>query len=46
MTKIKKCTCANAYQDKRYGEFKRVHNQSGTKDKVTWTCTVCGKKSD
>ena len=43
-TKIKKCTCAHKYQDKKYGKNLRVHNEGGTKDKKTFKCTVCGVK--
>ena len=45
-TKVIKCVCINEYQDKKYGEQKRVHNIGGTKDEPTYTCTVCGKKKN
>ena len=41
---IKKCTCANAYQDKKYGKKLRVHNrtkQSDDQHNKGWRCTVC-----
>jgi len=45
MTKIKRCTCVNSYQDKRYGKHRRVHNKAtgGTKRPEGWVCTVCDK---
>ncbi len=36
------CNCKHAYQDKRYGIGKRVHNP--TKDESKFKCTVCGKE--
>ena len=39
---IKKCTCKNEYQDKKYGKGKRVHNKF-EKDGGGWRCTVCGR---
>ena len=41
-TAIKKCTCSNKFQDKRYGSGMRVMNSGGTKENVTYKCTVCG----
>ena len=42
-TVIKRCTCKHAYQDKRYGRGKRVHNVGeGNKGNVPEVCTVCG----
>ncbi len=37
---IKRCTCANAYQDKKYGYEMRVANlcKNGT-----YRCTICCK---
>lgn len=46
-TKILKCTCENAFQDKLYGKQMRVHNicQGGTnKDRVAY-CTVCSPRT-
>lgn len=41
---IKRCRCANDYQDKRYGKGKRIHNPLG-KDRTGraggFRCTVC-----
>ncbi len=46
---IKKCTCANEYQDRRYGPKMRVFNPvkdpSGNQDSTKGRCTVCGKES-
>lgn len=49
---VLKCTCtsdkhgnskAAQYQDKKYGEFMRVHNKEGKKGShPTYSCTVCG----
>ena len=36
---ILKCSCKHAYQDKRYGPGKRVHNKCRT---GKYRCTVCG----
>ena len=38
-SKIAPCSCQSAYQDKRYGAGRRVHN-CATKG---LRCTVCGK---
>jgi hypothetical protein len=38
MTKIIFCGCENSYQDKKYGDHKRVHNE-GLKG---YKCTSCG----
>ena len=35
----KKCTCKHAYQDQRYGEGKRVHNELA--HGKGYRCTVC-----
>jgi hypothetical protein len=42
---IKNCTCKNAFQGKRYGHGRRVHNQCNAKamGKDAHRCTVCGK---
>lgn len=39
-TKILPCTCESAFQDRRYGAGRRLHNQR-TKHKDEWRCTVC-----
>ena len=39
---IRECTCKSDYQDKRYGEKKRVMNKTKSGD---YTCTVCGRSS-
>ena len=44
-TKITKCTCKHDYQDKRYGQGNRVHNETPPKVKggpPGLRCTVCG----
>ena len=38
MTKIKECNCKSEYQDKHYGQGKRVHNETDS----GFRCTVCG----
>jgi len=40
-TKIMKCECKHEFQDKQYGDKKRVFNY-GEKDK-NWRCSVCAK---
>lgn len=35
---VRTCGCANAWQDKEYGNGRRLHNQT-TKG---YRCTVCG----
>ena len=44
-TQIVSCFCESTYQDKRYGQNKRVHNGCGNPDKAhgTLRCTVCGR---
>lgn len=40
-TEVRPCNCRSAFQDKRYGVGRRLHNlrpQTGA------TCTVCGTK--
>ena len=44
---IIRCVCAHEYQDRRYGDGKRVHTV-GQKDRSgdpPYYCTVCGKKN-
>ena len=45
-TAIKKCSCKNDYQDRKYGKGKRVHNLAGANAKgsmgAKYRCTVCG----
>jgi len=40
-TLLIKCSCKHEYQDKLYGNYIRVGNQSG-KDPTKIKCTVCG----
>lgn len=42
-TSIKRCTCYNVFQDKRYGVGLRLHNRKTT-GTTSWRCTVCGKE--
>jgi hypothetical protein len=39
-TQVRRCTCADAYQDERYGAGRRVFNAC-TKG---WRCTVCRRE--
>jgi hypothetical protein len=43
-TVILPCACRNEYQDKKYGEQKRVHNLMTSKIFPTYRCTVCGNE--
>lgn len=43
MIKILTCDCASIYQDLKYGQGKRVHNERGPKHKDEYRCTVCTK---
>ena len=45
---IKKYTCKNEWQDKRYGPGNRVHNPMapGAGGKQSYRCAVCGKVKD
>lgn len=47
-TKILYCSCIHAYQDKRYGAGRRVHNIGGGRggNNAKYRCTVCGKEND
>jgi len=40
---IRKCTCENAFQDKKYGKGMRVMNPTtkGQGNQKGWRCTVC-----
>ena len=40
---IKKCTCKNEYQDKKYGTGMRVMNPMSKTKKGMHKCTVCGR---
>lgn len=46
MTRIITCTCSHDFQDKRYGDKKRVGNQLASKTPGTrsYRCTVCGRE--
>ena len=41
LVKLIKCGCEHAFQDKRYGLCKRVHNPMATPG--NFRCTVCGR---
>lgn len=46
-TKIMKCTCANEYQDEKYGQQMRVHNETAKNVPGQGNyhrCTVCLKE--
>ena len=41
---VRKCTCKNEYQDKKYGKGMRVHNPTlggRGSTKGGWRCSVC-----
>lgn len=42
MAIIQRCGCKQPYQDKKYGEGQRVHNEQGGKNKGKVRCTGCG----
>ncbi len=42
-TAIKRCTCYNLFQDKKYGIGLRLHNRRQKSSDAGWRCTVCGK---
>ncbi|MDP3703594.1 MAG: hypothetical protein Q8R78_04340 [Candidatus Omnitrophota bacterium] len=48
MTKIIRCDCKHATQDRLYGAEMRVHNrtQKATAPRVGWRCTVCRKERE
>lgn len=41
-TAVKRCTCYNLFQDKRYGIGLRLHNRRQKSGDAGWRCTVCG----
>ena len=45
-TTVKRCTCAHAFQDRKYGKGRRVFNRTGGSGKGTvgWRCTVCKRQ--
>lgn len=44
-TMIKPCGCESKYQDQKYGEKMRVHNEcKSPNSSALWRCTVCGTK--
>ena len=48
MTNIKYCSCDHKYQDAKYGQGKRLHNEAKPKNGTgkAWTCTVCGNRKE
>lgn len=40
---VKDCTCYHEFQNKTYGQRKRVHTIGGTIESPKYTCTVCGR---
>ena len=46
-TKVLPCTCAHAYQDRKYGQGRRVHNigGGGGAGAKKYRCTVCNKEN-
>lgn len=36
------CKCDHAFQDKKHGKHKRLHNKKVLKGGTEWRCTVCG----
>jgi hypothetical protein len=43
-TKVASCKCKHTYQDDVYGQGKRLFSRGGSKDKIKWSCTVCGSQ--
>ena len=45
-TTVRICGCKSDYQDRRYGEQKRLHNRCAKEEqgRLGWRCTVCGTK--
>ncbi len=36
------CTCKHEYQDQKYGQGKRIHNEiPGQNGPPSWQCTIC-----
>jgi hypothetical protein len=45
-TKIISCNCKNEFQDTRYGQGRRVHNQMKDQGaQKQWRCAVCQKET-
>ena len=46
MSIVKKCSCDHSYQDKKYGEKRRVFNPTlkQSMSGKTYRCTVCGSE--
>lgn len=42
-SEIKNCDCKSDYQDKKYGQGKRVHNIGKKGGNKSAKCTVCAK---
>jgi len=41
---ILKCDCYHEYQDRRYGQGKRVHNACQPGEPRAYRCTVCRRE--
>jgi hypothetical protein len=43
---VKRCSCKDKFQDKRYGHKLRLHNKTLKHPTSSggWRCTVCGKE--
>ena len=45
-TKVLPCSCANEYQDRKYGKGRRLHNKGKREgESAYFKCTVCGLKT-
>lgn len=45
-TKVIKCICKSEFQDKIYGEGKRLHNMTSKQNNTVARCTVCSKENN
>ncbi|MFH1625552.1 MAG: hypothetical protein ABID54_10430 [Pseudomonadota bacterium] len=45
-TRVLSCDCSNEYQDRKYGKYKRLHNQCKLGNSIGWRCTICKKVRD
>ena len=46
---VLRCTCKHSFQDERYGDSMRLHNEEKKGAKATSTkyrCTVCGHEKE
>lgn len=42
---VKRCSCVNAYMDKKYGKNLRVFNEYKTQNGIEYKCVVCNTVS-